>query len=116
MENYNKGPYKKGGYNKGPYNKEDYPLRQPYHKEEYQGGNYHNDDRVINGENLNIDTTLEEIANEIKPGETLIIDIGNNYFHQTDEIFDVLILKGYDVRKSYRNGRNQLIVRKNILH
>lgn len=77
---------------------------------------YHNDDKVINGENLNIDTTLEQIAKEIKPGETLIIDIGNNYFHQTDEIFDVLILRGYDVKKTYRNGRNQLIVKKNILH
>lgn len=77
---------------------------------------YHNDDKTINGENLNIDTTLEQIAKEIKPGETLIIDIGNNYFHQTDEIFDVLILRGYDVKKTYRNGRNQLIVKKNILH
>jgi len=77
---------------------------------------FHNDDKVINGENLNIDTTLEQIAKEIKLGETLILDIGNNYFHQTDEIFDVLILRGYEVKKTYRNGRNQLIVKKNILH
>jgi len=75
---------------------------------------YHDNDKVINGENINIDMTLEQISNEIRPGETLIIDVGNNYFHQTDEIFDTLILKGYEVRKTFRNGRNQLLVRKNI--
>lgn len=75
---------------------------------------YHDNDKVINGENINIDMTLEQISNEIRPGETLIIDVGNNYFHQTDEIFDTLILRGYEVRKTFRNGRNQLLVRKNI--
>lgn len=79
-------------------------------------GYYHDNDKVINGENIsNIDMTLEQISKEIRPGETLIIDIGNNYFHQTDEIFDTLILRGYEVRKTFRNGRNQLLVRK-VLH
>lgn len=69
-------------------------------------------EKIINAENLNIDTTLKEISSELRPGETLILDIGNNYFHQTDEIYDTLIMRGYDVRKSFRNGRNQIIVNK----
>ena len=73
-------------------------------------GSYHNDDKTINGENLNIDATLSEISHELKPGETLVLDIGNNYFHQADEIYDTLIMRGYEVRKSFRNGRNQIIV------
>lgn len=70
------------------------------------------DEKTINAESLNIDTTLNDISREIKPGETLILDIGNNYFNQTDEIFDNLVMKGYDVRKSFKNGRNQIIVNK----
>lgn len=76
--------------------------------------NTHNsyDENIINAESLNIDTTLKEISKELRPGETLILDIGNNYFNQTDEIYDTLVLRGYDVRKSFRNGRNQIIVSK----
>ena len=69
-------------------------------------------DRIINAESLNIDTTLNDISNELRPGETLILDIGNNYFNQTDEIYDTLVMRGYDVRKSFKNGRNQIIVSK----
>ena len=72
--------------------------------------NYKNDDKTINAENLNIDTTLNEISHELKPGETLVLDIGNNYFHQTDEIYDTLVMREYEVRKTFRNGRNQIIV------
>jgi hypothetical protein len=75
-------------------------------------GNNNNEDKTINAENLNIDTTLNEISHELKPGETLVLDIGNNYFHQTDEIYDTLVMRGYEVRKSFRNGRNQIIVNK----
>lgn len=75
-------------------------------------GNYHNDDKTMNAESLNIDTTLNEISHELKPGETLVLDIGNNYFHQADEIYDTLVMRGYEVRKSFRNGRNQIIVNK----
>jgi len=74
--------------------------------------NHNHDENIINAESLNIDTTLKEISNELRPGETLILDIGNNYFNQTDEIFDTLVLRGYDVRKTFRNGRNQIIVSK----
>ena len=70
------------------------------------------DDRVVNAENLNFDSTLGDLSRELKPGETLILDIGNNYFHQTDEIYDTLVMKGYEVRKSFKNGRNQIIVYK----
>lgn len=75
---------------------------------------YRDDDKIINGESLNFDMTLEQLSNEIKPGETLILDVGNNYFNQNDELYNSLVLKGYEVRKTFRNGRNQLIVRQNI--
>lgn len=70
------------------------------------------DENTINAESLNIDTTLREISGELKPGETLVLDIGNNYFHQTDEIYDTLVMLGYDVKKTFRNGRNQILVSK----
>ncbi|MGB3988967.1 MAG: hypothetical protein WBL32_00300 [Acetivibrionales bacterium] len=66
--------------------------------------------KVMNAESLQIDATLSEISKELRPGETLILDIGNNYFEQTDEIYDTLVMRGYDVRKSFRNGRNQIVV------
>jgi len=65
---------------------------------------------VINLESLNNNNTLEIVQEHIKPGETLILDIGNNYFHQTDEIYDILSKNGYYVRKTIVNGRNQLLV------
>lgn len=71
-----------------------------------------NEDKIVNAENLNIDATLQDISNQLKTGETLILDIGNNYFNQTDTIYDTLVLKGYDVRKTFRNGRNQIVVSK----
>jgi hypothetical protein len=70
------------------------------------------DEKTINAESLNIDTTLSEISGELKLGETLVLDIGNNYFHQADEIYDTLVMRGYEVRKSFINGRNQIIVSK----
>ena len=76
---------------------------------------YSNDDEhVINAESLNFDSTLNDLSRELKPGETLVLDIGNNYFHQTDEIYDTLVMKGFDVRKSFKNGRNQIIVNKKL--
>lgn len=71
-----------------------------------------NNEKTINAESLNLDTTLSEISGELRPGETLVLDIGNNYFNQTDEIYDTLVMRGYEVRKSFRNGRNQIIVSK----
>lgn len=68
--------------------------------------------RIINAESLQMESTLNELSNELKPGETLVLDIGNNYFNQTDEIYDTLVMRGYDVRKTIRNGRNQIIVSK----
>jgi hypothetical protein len=69
-------------------------------------------DRTINAESLQMESTLNELSNELKPGETLVLDIGNNYFNQTDEIYDTLVMRGYEVRKTFRNGRNQIIVSK----
>lgn len=73
---------------------------------------YSSDDQVINGESLNFDSTIDQVSNSIMPGQTLILDIGNNYFNQADELYNTLYLKGYEVRKTFRNGRNQLIVHK----
>jgi len=67
-------------------------------------------EKIINAENLNVDSTLEEISNELKSTDTLILDVGNNYFNQTDKIYDTLVMRGYDVRKTFKNGRNQIIV------
>ena len=67
---------------------------------------------IINAESLNIDSTLEKLSTELSTNETLILDIGNNYFHQADTIYDKLVMKGLDVRKSFKNGRNQILVSK----
>jgi len=72
----------------------------------------HNGEKIINAENMNVDATLEKLSNELKPGETLILDVENNYFEQTDKIYDTLVTRGYDVRKSFKNGRNQILVTK----
>ena len=68
------------------------------------------DEKVINAESLNVESTLEDISKELRSGETLILDVGNNFFHQTDQIYDKLVMKGYDVKKSFKDGRNQIIV------
>lgn len=65
---------------------------------------------IINSENLNETNTLEIVQSKLKPGETLILDIGNNYFHQVDNLYNVLATNGYYVRKTLVNGRNQLLV------
>ncbi|RCX11239.1 hypothetical protein DFR58_12612 [Anaerobacterium chartisolvens] len=70
-------------------------------------------EKIINAESImNTDATLSNILNEFKEGETLVLDIGNNYFNQTDDIYNALESKGYDVKKSFRNGRNQIIINK----
>jgi hypothetical protein len=69
-------------------------------------------DMPIYAENLQTEATLNEISKNLKPGETLILDIGNNYFNQADEIYDTLVMRGYDVKKSVNNGRNQILVSK----
>lgn len=70
------------------------------------------EEKVVNAENLNIDSTLESISKEMDSRETLVLDIGNNYFHQVDEIYGSLVLRGYNVHKTFKNGRNQIIVNK----
>ncbi|MCX8129816.1 MAG: hypothetical protein N3I35_06925 [Clostridia bacterium] len=72
-----------------------------------------NHGKIINAESVtNVETTLEDISKELRPGETLVLDIGNNYFHQTDNIYDTLVMRGFDVKKSFKNGRNQILVHK----
>ncbi len=67
-------------------------------------------DNIINFESLNDQNTLEVVQSRLKPGETLILDVGNNYFHQADKIYDILSKNGYYVKKTLINGRNQLLV------
>jgi hypothetical protein len=72
--------------------------------------NRENEEKTVNAENLNVDSTLDEISRELKKNDTLILDIGNNYFNQTDTIYDTLVMRVYDVKKTFKNGRNQIIV------
>lgn len=65
---------------------------------------------LFNAENLNVTNTLEVVESKLKPGETLILDVGNNYFQQADKLYDILVTNGYYVRKTIVNGRNQLLV------
>ncbi|EGD46896.1 hypothetical protein Cpap_1436 [Ruminiclostridium papyrosolvens DSM 2782] len=65
---------------------------------------------VINAENLNEDNTLSVVQDKLKPGETVILDVGYNYFHQVDKLYELLVNEGYYVRKTFINGRNQLLV------
>ena len=67
-------------------------------------------EKTINAENLNIDATLDDITKELQNNDALILDVGNNYFNQTDAIYDKLIMRGFNVRKTFKNGRNQVIV------
>jgi hypothetical protein len=69
-------------------------------------------DMSIYAECLQTDTTLKDISKNLKPGETLILDIGNNCFNQADEIYDTLVMRGYDVKRSVKHGRNQIFVSK----
>jgi hypothetical protein len=65
---------------------------------------------IINSEMLNEINAIDIVESKLKPGETLILDIGNNYFHQADKLYDLLLTNGYYVRKTFVNGRNQLLV------
>lgn len=65
---------------------------------------------LINLESINDSSTLDIVKSRLKPGETLILDIGNNYYNQTDKLFEELASNGYYVRKTLVNGRNQLLV------
>jgi hypothetical protein len=70
------------------------------------------DDNTVNAENLDIDSTLEEISRELKSDETLVLDVGYNSPSHTDIIYDTLVMRGYDVKKAFRNGKNQILVSK----
>ena len=65
---------------------------------------------VINAENLNEDNTLSVVQDKLKPGETIILDVGYNYFQQADKLYEMLVNEDYYVRKTFVNGRNQLLV------
>ena len=69
---------------------------------------------TFDGKAVDIDATLDEISKELKPGETLVLDVSDCDIRQTDVIYDTLVMKGYDVKMSSKNGKDQVIVfRKN---
>ena len=68
--------------------------------------------KTPDAENMDIDSTLQEISRELKADETLVLDIENNHYNQIDTIYDTLIMRGYDVRKSFRNGKKQILVKR----
>ncbi|MDD4494014.1 MAG: hypothetical protein PHV32_06645 [Eubacteriales bacterium] len=63
-------------------------------------------------QNKSIDASLDEISMELKPGETLILDVSDCNVKQTDVIYDKLVTRGYNVKKSHRNGQEQVVVSK----
>lgn len=65
---------------------------------------------VVNFESLNGNNALEVIQGKLKPGETLILDIGYNYYNQVDKLYEELEYNGFYVRKTFVNGRDQLLV------
>ncbi len=67
-------------------------------------------DNVINAESMDEQNALSVVTSKLMPGETLILDVGNNYYHQVDKLFNALVDNGYYVRKTLVNGRNQLLV------
>ena len=71
-----------------------------------------NDENTINAENMNIDSTLEQISKELKHDETLVLDVGDSNLEQTDAIYDTLVMRGYQVRKNFSRNNKQIIVSK----
>ncbi len=65
---------------------------------------------VLDAENQDIDSTLDEISANLQMNETLVLDLENNILDQTDRIYDTLVMRGFEVRKAYRSGKNQIIV------
>lgn len=70
----------------------------------------HEHEKTINAETLNIDATLQDITSQLRDVDVLILDVGNNFYNQTDAIYDNLVTRGFDVKKSFKNGRNQVVV------
>lgn len=69
---------------------------------------------IINAETIDVDATLDSISKELKAGETLILDVINGSYHQTDVIYDKLIMRGYEVKKLFKDGRNQILVSRKL--
>lgn len=70
------------------------------------------EDKPMHVENTNIDATLDQLSGELQRGETLILEVDQNRLDQSDTIYDTLVMRGYDVRRAFKNGRNQIIVSK----
>ncbi len=69
---------------------------------------------ILNAETLDVDATLDTISRELKSGETLILDISNASHHQTDVIYDKLITRGYEVKKLFSDGKNQILISRKL--
>lgn len=69
-----------------------------------------NNETKLDAANQNIDITLNEISEQLKHGETLVLEVGYGNHDQTDKIYDTLVMKGFNVKKTTRNGKNMIIV------
>lgn len=59
-----------------------------------------------------VDSSLKDIILELRQGETIVFDVGDNEPGDSDEIFDTLVMKGFNVKKTFLNGRHSVIVSK----
>ncbi len=59
---------------------------------------------------VNMDSSFDDIIHDLQQGETLVLDVGDSKPWDTDEIYDKLVMQGYNVKKSFLNGRQSIIV------
>ena len=59
-----------------------------------------------------VDSSLKDIILELRQGETIVFDVGDNEPGDSDEIFDTLVMKGFNVKNTFLNGRHSIIVSK----
>lgn len=78
--------------------------------ENYKNIGHSEEEKVLEAANQDIDATLKELSEALKADETLVLDVSGTDHDQTDMIYDTLIMKGYGVRKSFRNGRHQILI------
>jgi hypothetical protein len=60
--------------------------------------------------NTEVDSTLDEISRNLHMNETLVLNMENNNLEQTDRIYDALVMRGFDVKKTSSGRKTQIIV------
>ncbi|MCR4436877.1 MAG: hypothetical protein QHH06_14875 [Clostridiales bacterium] len=67
-------------------------------------------EKIVDAEQAYMQDKIENLPLELKPDETLVLDISNTTIHHSNIIFDKLSLTGYDVRKQLNNEESAIIV------